>query len=70
MIEAFELDRPIQLSPKESRDLALNLLSASEAAEQDGFMVEFFRNELKQPDEVLGHVLREFRECRKKWDTT
>jgi hypothetical protein len=40
-IKTDKLKAPLQLSPEEARDLALNLLSAAEASEQDAFIVEF-----------------------------
>jgi len=40
-IKTDKLKAPLQLSPEEARDLALNLLQAAEAAEQDAFIFEF-----------------------------
>jgi len=68
MMEAEALDRPMQLSPAEARDLALNLLQAADAAEGDAFLVEFFRKELGQDDKVAASILHQYREFRKKLD--
>jgi hypothetical protein len=40
-IKDDRLKAPLQLAPNEARDLALNLLQAAEAAEQDAFIFEF-----------------------------
>lgn len=42
-IESEVLDRPLQLSVEEARELSRNLLEAAEAAESDGFLVGFLK---------------------------
>lgn len=61
-IESPELDKPVQISPNEARDLALSLL---EAAEQDAFMFDFAKSTLEQSDEGSANLLIYFREFRK-----
>ena len=65
MIETPELDRPIQMSPQEARDLAANLLQAAEGADSDAFLFEFIKNELNQPERVCADLLIMFRQWRK-----
>lgn len=64
MIEADEIDQPIQLSPAEARDLAVNLLQAAEAAEGDAFIVEFTTRQLKSDVQHARVLLLEFRKFR------
>lgn len=66
MIEADEIDQPIQLSPAEARDMALNLLSCADAAESDAFIVEFTMKELKSDERHARVLLVEFRKFREK----
>lgn len=63
---------PIQLSPEEARDLALNLIEAAESAEQDGFMVEFVKGLFPEDpeetkDNLAANILIQFREYRLKY---
>jgi len=60
------IDRPLTISPNEARALALNLLECADAAESDGFLVEFFKGEMDQPDATIVALLVQFREYRKK----
>lgn len=65
-IEAETLDQPLQISPNEARDLALNLLEAAEAADQDAFMFEFVTQVIGQTEQVAASILIDFRDWRKK----
>lgn len=65
-VQAEELDHPIQMSPNEARALAVNLLEAADAAETDGYLVGFFRDELKQDRQGIAVILNDFRKYRKK----
>lgn len=60
------IDRPLTISPNEARALAMNLLECADAAETDGFIVEFFKGEMEQADATIIVLLRQFREYRKK----
>jgi len=60
------IDRPLTISPNEARALALNLMECADAAETDGFLVEFFKGEMDQPDKTIAYLLMQFREYRKK----
>ncbi len=64
MVEADVLDTPLQLSPDDARDLAFNILSAAEAAENDAFLFEFIKQELNQEDRVAVSILVEYRDWR------
>lgn len=64
-VEAEELDRPLQMSPNEARALAVNLLEAADAAETDGYLVGFFRDELKQDRQGIAVILSNFRKYRR-----
>ena len=69
-IEMEELDRPKQMSPNEARALALNLLECADAAESDGFLVGFFRDELKQDRQGIAVILNDFRKYRRRRSKT
>jgi hypothetical protein len=58
------LKAPMQLSPEEARDLALNLLEAAEASEQDAFMFEFVSKDLHAGDQAAANIIGEFRKWR------
>lgn len=53
---------PVMITPAEARAVAWNILAGAEAAEQDGFVVEFFAANDGRIDPV--RVLRAFREWR------
>ena len=53
-----------QFNPEQARDSAKNLLEATEAAEQDAFLMEFFQKQLGASFEHAGLVLIEFRKWR------
>ncbi len=64
-IKTDKLKEPLQLSPEEARDLARNLLEASEASEQDAFIFEFHSQVGGPRDERIGAMmLIEFRQWR------
>lgn len=64
-IKAKQIKEPMQLLPEEARDLALNLLGAAEAAEQDAFIFEFHSTLGGERDDKLGAgVLFQFRQWR------
>lgn len=69
-VQLFQDDKIIcQFTPEQARDSAKNLLEATEAAEQDAFLLEFFGKKLRMPmDEVYGIVVeyRQWREARGK----
>ncbi len=54
-----------QMSPENARELAMNLLSAADAAESDGIFVTFLRDRLNFTDmRGIATILSEFREYR------
>ena len=55
---------PVQLSPSEARELALNILQGAEASEQDAFMVHWAEECGAEPKEAPA-LLVAFREWRK-----
>jgi hypothetical protein len=64
-VKTDKLKEPLQLSPEEARDLALNLLSAAEASENDAFIFEFHSTLGGERDDKLGAgVLFQFRKWR------
>lgn len=58
------LNKPMQLSPEEARDLAGNLLQAAEAAEQDAFIFEFHTHLSGGEEQVGAAMLMEFMKWR------
>ena len=52
---------PRQMSPDEAREIARMLLEAAEAADQDGFIVDFAQRGLGQTEETAVHMLAAFR---------
>ena len=58
-----QLQRTVQLSIDEARDLAMNILQAAESAIQDAFIVEFM-SEILGDDRQAAAVLVAFRERR------
>lgn len=60
-IESEDLDKPIQVSPQEARDLALNLLQAAEGADTDAFMVDFLKNTVGFGDSEIAQMVALFR---------
>lgn len=72
--ERIKPGEKIQLSPEEARDLAMNLLEAAEAAEQDAFIIDYVKKQIVSPgtskeesDKMAAGFLFEFREWRKKY---
>lgn len=53
-----------QFSPEEGRHQAQIFLEASEAAEQDAFLVTLMREKLELNDLQIAQMLREFRKFR------
>ena len=66
MIQTAELDRPIQLSPEEARNLATNLFQAAEAAEGDQTIVEFATDRLGFSMPEAAEMLVHLRDVRNK----
>jgi hypothetical protein len=56
------------MAPADARALALNLLSAAEAALSDGFLVEFMTGNVGIAPEMAVALLSEFRTYRTKED--
>lgn len=63
-IKTDKLKEPLQLDPAAARDLAVNLLQAAEASEQDAFMFEFVSKDLKAGDQSAAGIIHEFRKWR------
>jgi hypothetical protein len=61
-------DQSVQITPMKAREIAGNLLEAAEAAEGDGFLVEFMSNFAEEPEHAVGLLVefREFREQQRK----
>jgi len=53
-----------QLTPEEARDHAKNMLEATEASEQDAFMLSFFRDKLGSDAQAAMRIIVEFRKWR------
>lgn len=53
-----------QLSPEEARDHAKNVLEATEATEQDAFMLAFAKDTIGTTEEGAVRLLQEFRKWR------
>lgn len=53
-----------QMAPDEARALAANLVHGAEAAEQDGFIIEWAQETLGLPIEKAALILGEFRNWR------
>jgi hypothetical protein len=56
----------VQMRPDEARDLAKNILSCAEAAEQDGFLVEWSQAELDCSPQQAASLLNEYRTWRRR----
>lgn len=65
VIESEDLDKPLQISPEDARNLAMNLLRAAEAADTDAFLVDFMKDSL-DPQQIAT-LLYEFRNAREKF---
>lgn len=57
-------DFHVQMSTDEARDLAMNLIQAAEAAEQDAFLFEWAQREVGVNDKQAAGLLSEFRKWR------
>lgn len=53
-----------QVTPKEAREWALNILECAEAAEQDAFLVEFIEGRVGVDLSGAVSVLKEYRKWR------
>ena len=54
-----------QMSPADAREVGMNLLAAAEAAEGDGFLVNFLRKTVGMADmRAVATLLLEFRQYR------
>lgn len=64
-VQLFMDDEPIcQLSPEEARDHAKNILEATEASEQDAFMLTFFRDQVHLDTDRCMALIVDFRKWR------
>lgn len=54
----------IQVTPTKARQLAGMLLQCAEAAEGDGFVMDFFTNQIGMEQKAAGALLMRFREHR------
>ena len=54
----------VQLVTDQARDIAQQILEAAEAAESDGFLIEFAAARIGVPLEQAGQLLQEFRAWR------
>jgi hypothetical protein len=57
-------DWSIQCSPDEARQLAQSIIEAAEAAEQDGFLMEWAKESIGADDGVATMLLTEYRQWR------
>lgn len=53
-----------QMSPSQAREIAMNLLTAADAAEGDAFLIEFVHQKIGAPMEKAAQILVEFRKWR------
>lgn len=51
----------LQISPNEARKLAYDILTAAEAADQDAFMIDFFKEKIECDDQTAYQVVGDFR---------
>lgn len=64
-VQLLQDDKVIcQLTPEQARDHAKNILEATEASEQDAFMLNFFQQELHQDQRTAMLMIVEFRKWR------
>jgi hypothetical protein len=63
-VELYLGTRMVQLTPLKAREIAKYLLEAAEAAEGDGFLVEYISKLGELPTEQAAGVLVEFRQFR------
>lgn len=54
----------LQVSPKEAREIASNILQCAEAAEQDQFLFEWVKQAIKVNDQAAAVILKEYRDFR------
>ena len=60
-------ERRVDLTTTKAREIAQMLVEAAEAAEGDGFLVEFMREEAGLEDGQIGPLLAAFRQRRETW---
>lgn len=60
----YGLTFDLQMSPKEARKIATDILEAADAAESDEFLVKFLMGTVGVPLEGAAAVLQEFRAAR------
>lgn len=58
-----------QVKPEEARDMAMNLMRAAEAAEQDAFLFEFTASEMKMGEQAGATMLLAYRRWRRPGQT-
>ncbi len=63
-VEVEAPDLKVQMSPGDARNLALNLLQASESALSDAFLVTFVMEQIQGELNEAAGLLQEFREWR------
>jgi len=68
LVQLHHQDWSVQMTPAQARAAALSIIEAAEAAEQDGFIFEWFQKEIGVTPEQAAMLVGEFREHRKKWD--
>lgn len=56
-----------QFTPDKAREIAGMLVECAEAAEQDGFLVEWGADAMGLSPEQAARLVTEFREYRRKW---
>ena len=66
IVSLYYKDAMVQMSPDEARSLALNILSAAEASEQDAFMLYFATEKIKSSVEEAAVLVAAFRAWREK----
>lgn len=57
-----------QMSPADARDLAMNLLTAADAAEGDAFLVTFAMRQIGLDEQAAAKIMFAFREWRRQRD--
>lgn len=65
-VEFHYQDTVIQFSPEKAREVAMMLLESAEAAEQDGFLIEWAEKECGATEEGAVKILAFYREWREK----
>lgn len=64
-VQLMQDDKVIcQLSPEQARDHAKNVLEATEASEQDAFLLDFFTKQVGADPPHAMQIIKEFRKWR------